>query len=28
MRCDCKPWHAAAHYPCGQEPPRENVIIG
>ena len=20
--CDCKPWHAAANYPCGVEPPR------
>lgn len=20
--CDCKPAHAAAHYPCGNEPPR------
>lgn len=20
--CDCKPSHAAAHYPCGSEPPR------
>lgn len=23
--CDSKPWHAAAYYPCGQEPPRERV---
>ena len=22
--CDCKPWHAAASYPCGTEPPRYN----
>lgn len=20
--CDCKPVHKAAHYPCGEEPPR------
>ena len=20
--CDCKMWHEAANYPCGQEPPR------
>lgn len=20
--CDCKPSHQAAHYPCGNEPPR------
>ena len=20
--CDCKDWHVAAGYPCGQEPPR------
>lgn len=25
--CDCKPWHAAAYYPCGTEPPRENAWI-
>lgn len=25
-RCDCKPWHKAAAYPCGQEPPRMLVI--
>ena len=23
--CDCKPWHAAADYPCGTEPPRETI---
>ena len=23
--CDCKPWHAAASYPCGEEPPRQNT---
>lgn len=23
--CDCKPWHKAADYPCGVEPPRETV---
>ena len=22
QRCDSKTWHAAAHYPCGDEPPR------
>lgn len=21
--CDCRPAHAAAHYPCGNEPPRK-----
>lgn len=26
--CDCKPWHAAALYPCGVEPPREQVEVG
>jgi hypothetical protein len=25
--CDCKPWHAAARYPCGVEPPRETVEV-
>jgi len=20
--CDSKPWHVAADYPCGEEPPR------
>jgi hypothetical protein len=20
--CDCKPWHTASAYPCGEEPPR------
>jgi hypothetical protein len=25
--CDCKPWHAAADYPCGTEPPRQVVEI-
>lgn len=24
-QCDCKPWHAAAKYPCGNEPPRETI---
>ena len=30
VKCDCKDWHAAASYPCGQEPPREffNVETG
>lgn len=23
MKCDSKDWHAAASYPCGEEPPRE-----
>ena len=23
--CDAKPWHAAASYPCGQEPERREV---
>jgi hypothetical protein len=27
-RCDCKPWHAAASYPCGEEPPRETIEVG
>ena len=26
--CFCKPWHAAASYPCGTEPPREVVTYG
>lgn len=21
--CDCKPWHKAAHYPCGFQPKRQ-----
>lgn len=25
--CDCKAWHEAANYPCGQEPPREWVRV-
>lgn len=25
--CDAKPWHAAASYPCGVEPPRETVEV-
>jgi hypothetical protein len=25
--CDCKPYHAAAKYPCGQEPERETISI-
>lgn len=24
-RCDCKPWHEAALYECGQEPPRADM---
>lgn len=27
FHCDSKPWHAAAFYPCGQEPPRETREI-
>lgn len=27
MNCDCRPSNVAADYPCGQEPPREVVII-
>lgn len=27
MECCSKPWHAAASYPCGQEPPREIIEI-
>ncbi len=23
--CDCRPSHVAASYPCGEEPPREEV---
>ncbi len=23
VKCDSKDWHAAASYPCGEEPPRE-----
>ena len=26
-RCDAKPWHAAASYRCGDEPPRETVEV-
>jgi hypothetical protein len=26
--CDCKPWHKAAYYPCGTNPPRETVEVG
>jgi len=26
-RCDAKPWHKAASYPCGEEPPRETVDV-
>ncbi|HEY1309260.1 MAG TPA: hypothetical protein VGF24_37230 [Vicinamibacterales bacterium] len=26
--CFCKPWHAAAAYPCGTEPPRVVRVIG
>lgn len=25
MACDSKPWHKAAFYPCGVEPPRHGV---
>jgi hypothetical protein len=25
FRCFCKPWHVAASYPCGTEPPRVEV---
>jgi hypothetical protein len=25
--CDCKPWHAAASYPCGIEPPRITIKV-
>lgn len=25
-RCDCKPWHQAAAYPCGTEPKRMVVV--
>lgn len=25
--CDCKPWHAAAEYPCCSDVPREVVEI-
>lgn len=25
--CDCKPWHVAADYSCGVEPPRETVEL-
>jgi hypothetical protein len=27
MDCFCKPWHTAADYPCGTEPPRETVEV-
>lgn len=27
-RCLSKPWHAAASYPCGTEPPREVLTYG
>lgn len=27
LACDCKPWHAAADYPCGEEPPRETEVL-
>lgn len=23
--CDCRPWGTVAQYPCGVEPPREDV---
>lgn len=26
-KCDCKPHHVAADYPCGEEPPRETVVL-
>lgn len=25
--CDCRPSHVAATYPCGTEPPREEVEV-
>lgn len=25
--CDSKPWYAAAKYPCGVEPPRQNFEV-
>ena len=25
--CDCKDWHVAAGYPCGQEPPRVDTDL-
>lgn len=27
VRCESKPWHAAASYPCGEEPERETVTF-
>ncbi len=27
MDCDSKSWHAAASYPCGEDPPREIVEL-
>lgn len=24
--CDAKTWHAAASYPCGEQPPRHDVV--
>ena len=27
IACSCKPWHASAHYPCGEEPPRYEQTI-
>lgn len=27
VNCDSKPWHVAADYPCGEEPPRETVNL-
>lgn len=28
VRCDCKPWHYHADYPCGVEAPRMDVEAG
>lgn len=28
MDCCAKTWHVAADYPCGEEPPRETVVVG
>ena len=25
--CEAKPWHVAASYPCGQEPPRVSLHV-
>jgi len=26
-KCDCKPWHEAAFYECGNEPPRKDFTL-